>query len=81
MEMGDAAKAEHERIAEFALGLNLAQVVFVGHQFSFIKASHAALWFEKTDEVKAWFKKQNMAHSYILIKGSRKNELEKIIQD
>ena len=81
MEMGAASRFEHERIAEFALGLNLAQVVFVGHQFSFIKASHAALWFEKTDEVKAWFKKQNMAHSYILIKGSRKNELEKIIQD
>ena len=54
---------------------------FVGKGFEFLKNDSTVLWFEKTEDVKAWFKQQQFENSYILIKGSRKNELEKILKD
>jgi UDP-N-acetylmuramoyl-tripeptide--D-alanyl-D-alanine ligase len=81
MELGDTAKAEHEKIKTFTDKMSLTQKVFVGNGFRFLQNDSAARWFEKTDEAKAWFKQQHFEHALILIKGSRKNELEKILKE
>ena len=79
MELGEYAKAEHEKIAATVETMQLAKKVFTGTGFSFLKQDPSVIYFEKTDELKVWFKNQQFENCYMLIKGSRKNELEKII--
>jgi len=83
MELGKYSVTEHEKIYVAVSNPDWENVkrVFVGSGFEFLKDNTNVLWFEKTDEVKAWFKQQHFENSYILIKGSRKNELEKILKD
>jgi len=81
MELGDFAKAEHEKIAALVKAMPLAKKVFVGGGFHFLEHDPGVIYFSKTDELKAWFKSQQFQNTYILIKGSRKNELEKILKD
>ncbi len=83
MELGKYSQDEHEKIFALVNGSNWQKVkrVFVGKGFEFLKDDSSVLWLEKTDEVKDWFKQQQFENSYILIKGSRKNELEKILKD
>ncbi len=82
MELGQYSVTEHEKIYASVSNPDWKEVkrVFVGHGFDFLKRNTNVLWFEKTDEVKTWFKQQQFENSYILIKGSRKNELEKILE-
>lgn len=83
MELGQYSVTEHEKIYAAVSNPDWKNIkrVFVGHGFEFLKGNTNVLWFKKTDEVKAWFKQQQFENSYILIKGSRKNELEKILKD
>lgn len=85
MELGEYAAQEHEKIfaaANTSAWQNI-QRVFVGKGFEMVKHLSASnlLWFETTDEVKHWFKQQAFENTLILIKGSRKNELEKILKN
>ena len=81
MELGDYAQSEHEKIAAIAMDMTLEKRVFVGGGFHFLEHDPAIVYFNKTDDLKPWFKSQQFENSYILIKGSRKNELEKILKD
>jgi UDP-N-acetylmuramoyl-tripeptide--D-alanyl-D-alanine ligase len=81
MELGDYAKAEHEKIAALVKDMPLAKRVFVGSGFHFLENEPGITWFSKTDDLKTWFKNQPFENTSILIKGSRKNELEKILKD
>lgn len=85
MELGEYAAQEHEKIfaaANTSAWQNI-QRVFVGKGFEMVKhlSTTHLLWFETTDEVKHWFKQQTFENTLILIKGSRKNELEKILKN
>lgn len=79
LELGEYADAEHRRIADEAINMKLNYRVFVGDGFSFLKGHSSALYFETGADVKAWLEQQRPEHYHILIKGSRKNELEKIL--
>lgn len=85
MELGEYSQSEHEKIiaAVTTAAWQHVQRVFVGKGFEMLKNKTVAniLWFETTDEVKAWFKQQAFSNTLMLIKGSRKNELEKILKD
>lgn len=83
MELGKYSAEEHHKIfAAVSTGSwGPVKKVFVGKEFEFLKSNADVLWFEKTEEVKTWFKQQKFENCYILIKGSRKNELEKILKD
>ncbi len=83
MELGKYSVIEHEKIYAAISNPDWENVkrIFVGKGFDFLKNNRNVLWFEKTDEVKAWFNQQQFKNAYILIKGSRKNELEKILKD
>ncbi len=81
MELGEYAKVEHEKIHAQVNEMHVATKIFVGAGFHYLKNSQSVLWFEKTEDLKSWFKQHHFEESYILIKGSRKNELEKILID
>lgn len=79
MELGIYADEEHKKIKAITEQMNLTKCVFVGNGFSFAKTDSNVLWFENVTQVKAWLEQQNLSHFTILIKGSRKNELEKVL--
>ncbi len=81
MELGAYAQVEHEKIAAMVKEMPIAKKVFVGNGFHFLEHDPAVIYFNKPDDLKAWFKGQQFENTYLLIKGSRKNELEKILKD
>lgn len=80
MELGEYAQAEHQTIVDLCLASNFQLNVFVGEQFAFTKNLDNTLYFNDTDELKKWFSTQTFEHTLFLIKGSRKNGLEKILE-
>ena len=81
MELGAYSQVEHEKIAAMVKEMPLAEKIFVGNGFHFLEDDPAVIYFNKPEELKAWFKSQQFENTYMLIKGSRKNELEKILKD
>jgi UDP-N-acetylmuramoyl-tripeptide--D-alanyl-D-alanine ligase len=81
MELGNYAGKEHEKIKVQVENMQLEKKIFVGNGFQFLKNEKSLLWFERTSDLKEWFKQQKLENNYILIKGSRKNELEKILNE
>lgn len=82
LELGEHAYAEHKKIAEQLQNLNFEQVLLVGNCFKQIAqfVPHA-LCFNTYIEAKAWLNKQVLKNYWVLIKGSRSMQLEKIIEN
>lgn len=80
MELGIYSDEQHHKIAAMVEAMQVNQKVFVGEGFSFLKSNSSVLYFETTNELKTWFQQQQFENHLILIKGSRKNELEKILK-
>ena len=78
MELGEESIAEHEAIAALIDQHQWDQVVLVGGDFSKIK--HPYLYFPDAFAAKKWFIEQDFKNAYLLIKGSRSMQMEKIIQ-
>ncbi len=81
MELGVYAKEQHEKIAEAVKQMELEERVFAGGGFHFLENTPGVKYFAAPGDLKAWFKTRQFENTYILIKGSRKNELEKILKD
>lgn len=81
MELGEYAAEEHRRIKELTDVMDLKQRVFTGGGFSFLKDDSSVLYFENTELLKDWFINRHFEDTYILVKGSRKNELEKLVKN
>jgi len=79
MELGQYAEEEHKKIKIITESMSLAKCVFVGNGFLFTAADSNNLWFENAATTKTWLNQQDLTDFFILIKGSRKNELEKVL--
>ena len=79
MELGLYSRDEHDKIKAQVSNMVLNQRIFVGGGFSFLKDNTTVLWFETTELAKDWFIQQDWSKQYLLIKGSRKNGLERLI--
>lgn len=79
MELGSYTHDEHVRIAEMVIGMPLAQRIFVGEGFAMLKGNPGVLHFDNTELLRVWYQSQNFENTTQLIKGSRKNALEKIL--
>lgn len=84
MELGEYAAAEHEKIAARLTTGAWKDVtrVLVGKGFEASAATHPQhlQWFATTDDAKRWFTESKFGNALILIKGSRKNELERLVK-
>lgn len=78
MELGAESVAEHEAIAALIGQYEWDKVVLVGGDFSKIK--HPYLYFSDSLAAKEWFLSQDFKNAYLLVKGSRSMQMEKIIQ-
>ncbi len=80
MELGENSKDEHDKITSQVLSMSLQLKVFTGTGFAFLSSNKDILYFENTDALKDWYNKQQFQNTIQLIKGSRKNKLETILE-
>jgi UDP-N-acetylmuramoyl-tripeptide--D-alanyl-D-alanine ligase len=78
MELGQESLDEHQNLIELINKYKWKEVVLVGGDFS--KANHSFSFFDNSLLAAAWYKKQNLKHSNILIKGSRSTAMEKVLE-
>ena len=77
MELGEESIAEHEGIANLIATHSWRNVVLVGGDFN--KFPHGFIYFNNADEAKQWLQQQNFSDAYILVKGSRSMQMEKVL--
>ena len=79
LEMGKHSQKEHQEIFDLVSSKNFKQIVLIGTEFTPFKEEQNTFYFDNTNLAKEWYKKQNYQNATILIKGSRKNKLENIL--
>lgn len=77
MELGEESLEEHKAIVELIKKYNWKEVALVGGDF--LKLSHPFLSFENSLKAKEWFTSKKFENSFILLKGSRSMQMEKIL--
>ncbi len=80
LELGPDSEQEHEKITALALSLGIDQIVLVGQEFKQTAQDHNLPYYEDVKALKPWWDKQRFEDTVILIKGSRRIELEKILE-
>jgi UDP-N-acetylmuramoyl-tripeptide--D-alanyl-D-alanine ligase len=81
LELGGYANAEHQKIIELIKNSGFKKVVFVGEHFFKLRFDDPACkFFVGTLEAADWFADQKTKGYTILIKGSRKIQLETMVE-
>jgi UDP-N-acetylmuramoyl-tripeptide--D-alanyl-D-alanine ligase len=78
-ELGKYSKDEHSKLAINIELFGFTEVIFIGHEFKGIEIS-GSRYFDTVDELKSYFNIEKYKDTFILIKGSRANKLEKILE-
>ena len=77
-ELGTESIAEHESIIELIKKYKWKDVVLVGGDF--MKIKHPFTSFNSSIEAKHWLYQQQPENTYILVKGSRSMQMEKVLE-
>lgn len=81
MELGSYTDDEHREIIRKALNAGFNKCIFIGSIFfRNRKETQEAVYFDSTDKAYGWLKDQSFKGFTILIKGSRKMQLETLTQ-
>ena len=80
LELGDASFEEHYALAKYIRTLHLQKVILIGEEFGKVHDKIDCIHFATTIEAKEWFLRQQFHDATFLLKGSRKMELEKILE-
>jgi UDP-N-acetylmuramoyl-tripeptide--D-alanyl-D-alanine ligase len=78
-ELGEESLNEHRSIVELIKKNEWKKVILVGGDF--LKFDHPYQSFENSTLAKNWFHRQTFENAYILIKGSRSMQMEKVIEN
>ncbi len=79
LELGEEGPKAHQEIIELCKKLKIDQLILTGPLFKEAAKKFDCLYFEKVSDLKLWFNKQAFESTHILIKGSRGNQLEKVV--
>jgi len=77
-ELGDSSIEEHESIIELIKKYYWKQVILVGSEFE--KIPHPFIQFQTSLEASDYLAEKKYSHSYLLIKGSRSVQMEKVLE-
>lgn len=78
MELGSESEREHQKLVELIKKYNWKEVILVGGHFE--KAHGNYYYFPTVEAAAEWLKTQHIEQSFILIKGSRSIQMEKILE-
>ena len=78
LELGQESESEHSKVVEFALQNKLSNILLVGKGFN-KEAERSLHYFQSTDDLTEYLIKNRPENKTILVKGSRGNQLEKIL--
>lgn len=78
-ELGSESLQEHKIIVDLIKQSDWSEVALVGGDF--LKFDHPFLKFENASQAREWLQQQDLTASYLLIKGSRSMQMEKILAD
>src|SRR5690606_12761196 len=76
-ELGAESIQEHSALVDLISKYDWAGVVLVGGDFQ--KVKHTFISFDNSTQAAEWWSKQNIQDAYLLIKGSRSSQMEKVI--
>jgi UDP-N-acetylmuramoyl-tripeptide--D-alanyl-D-alanine ligase len=77
-ELGQQSVQEHQSLVEEIQKYSWKDVILVGGDF--LKLKHPYRSFTSATEAGLWLKEQNVQDSYLLIKGSRSAQMEKVLE-
>ena len=77
MELGNESRLEHQRIKDLAMSFDFDKVILVGSYFAELGGQEQV--FLNVEEARGWLLRNPVTDSAILVKGSRKIELEKLL--
>lgn len=82
LEMGEYSKAEHSQLVQLAADSGLTHCLLVGKGYNEVETIAANMTrLNNAEEAKQWLEARDLAHSLVLIKGSRGNKLEIIFNN
>jgi len=80
-EMGQQSKTEHEKLIEEIKKTDYVSCYLTGPEFEgMVSHDKKCHWYSTTDKLKEALKNAGIKDALILIKGSRANELEKVVE-
>ena len=77
-ELGPESIDEHKQLVDLINKFKWNEVVLVGGDF--LKIDHPFKKFNNSTEAGAWLKQQNYTDAYLLVKGSRSMQMEKVLE-
>ncbi len=80
LELGPYAAAEHESIARYAAEQDFDRVLLVGAAFEAGALQLGLRHFPDVAALREWWQTQSIEHTHILIKGSRRIQLEDLVK-
>lgn len=78
MELGDESREEHQNVVDIIQHYSWDEVVLVGGDFGNIQ--HPFIYFATSSQAAEWVKQQQFKETYLLVKGSRSIQMEKIAE-
>lgn len=80
-ELGSLSQQFHKELIEKVNKIkDLDKLILVGKEFSFIEPNEKTLLFENTVEAKLYLKNISLKQKLVLLKGSRSNKLEELVE-
>jgi UDP-N-acetylmuramoyl-tripeptide--D-alanyl-D-alanine ligase len=79
-ELGEASDSEHQNLVNNVTNKKFSRVFLVGKNFEKINTQDAIIKFESLESISEYLQKNEIKDADILIKGSRSNQLEKLVQ-
>jgi len=77
-ELGHDSLQEHKSIIELIKQNKWKEVVLVGAEFA--KTDHPFTQLENSEKAKTWLSGQTLENAFLLVKGSRSSQMEKILE-
>ena len=76
-ELGEHSLAEHQQVLDLIAKYKWKEVALVGGDF--LKLQHGYHSFPDSEKARDWYRQQQFANTFVLVKGSRSTKMERVV--